>query len=181
MDTKTAVGVRLKISHNPLDLVGQEKIVRIEQGNDLAPAGGKSCIKARSLSPIRFADEVQTRIFALIFLNHPNRVIGGPVVADDEFDIGIGLAESTLQRVADVSGVVVIGDQDRNQRLGGQRAKLDRTQLGDGVILHNGHKNRIERSLLRPGAISAISDVVFSGPLSTVSTGEQWITRDRIR
>ncbi len=145
MYTKTAVGVGLKISHNPLYLVGQKKIVRIQQGNDLAPAGGKSCIKARTLSPIRFADEVQTRILALILLNHLNRVVGGPVVADDEFDIGIGLAESTLERVPDVSGVVVIGDQNRNQRLCGARAQLDRTELGDGVRLHNRHKRLMSK------------------------------------
>ena len=117
MYTKTAVGVGLKISHNPLDLVGQKKIVRIEQGNDLAPAGGKSRIEARACPPFALrmkCRRASLRSYSSITLN---RVIGRPVVADDEFDIGIGLVESTLNRVPDVAGVVVIGDQNRNQRL----------------------------------------------------------------
>ena len=117
MDAKTGVGVGLKTCHNSLHLVGQKKIVRVKQGNDLAPAGGKGRIEARCLAAVRLANQAQARILALIFFYDADRVIGRPVVADDEFKIGVCLVEGALNRVRDEAAVVVIGDQNRDQRL----------------------------------------------------------------
>ena len=117
MHPKTRFGVCLKISHNPLDLVRQEAIVGVEQGNNLTPAGRKRCIEARCLSSIRLADQLHARVFSLIFLNDADRVIGRTVVTDDQFKVGIRLVKRALNRFADVAGVVVVRNENGNKRL----------------------------------------------------------------
>ncbi len=60
----------LKISHDPLYLVGQKKIVGVEQSNNVAPARGERGIKSRSLPPVCLADEVHPRILPFKLLDH---------------------------------------------------------------------------------------------------------------
>ena len=43
-----------------------------------------------------------------------DRVVGRTVVADDEFNVGIGLIEGTLNGVPDKAGVIVVRDQNRD-------------------------------------------------------------------
>ncbi len=108
METKTSIRVRLKIGNDPLDLVWKEQIIGVQQRQQLAPAGGKCGVKSRSLSSIRLADQPQACVFSLVFLDNANRVIGRSVVADDQFYVGIRLAERTLNRFPNVPVVVVI-------------------------------------------------------------------------
>ena len=50
--------------------------------------------------------------------------VGGTVVADDEFEVAVGLGEDRVNRLGNIALAVVHGNTYRNQRL--------RTALGSG-------------------------------------------------
>jgi hypothetical protein len=107
---------RLERRDDTLHGRGTQPIVGVQETNDLAGAGGETCVERRSLAPVLLEN-----------LDDPTGVtvddgaglIRRAVVDDDDLAVRVGLAERAVDRLAHIAGVVEVVDDDAHERSGG--------------------------------------------------------------
>ena len=98
----------------PLDLVGIEKIVRVEPLDVVAAAKREGSVPRRRRTTIRLL--VNANASRFVGFCHTRCSVGGTIVDDDDFLVGPGLSNGRRYGLCDPALRVIRGDQDRNER-----------------------------------------------------------------
>ena len=104
----------------------------------LAPARGEGAAQGRALARVRLADEPDPGGPRHEPLDQLHGSVAGAVVADHHLDLRVGLGEGAPDRPAEVLLVLVVGDEQGDERLPGEGLQSDRpgTALVRGQARH---------------------------------------------
>ncbi len=105
------------------DLFGRDEIVGVEILNELARRALDASVERRRLPKVFLSLKAQSRIAKP--LDDARALIRRSIVDNDDFEAWPRLAENAVERFADEPFGVVAGDENRNERIGHERASLD--------------------------------------------------------
>src|SRR5690606_12830556 len=109
------LGMRVQESNLRLEAAGKRFSVRVHAGDIFPPGGRKSPVEGRHEPEIAgIADQSDARI--RVAFDDLCRAVRGPVVDDDELEVGEGLTENAVDRVAQEGRGVERRHDDRYAR-----------------------------------------------------------------
>src|SRR5215467_5372308 len=117
--------------HLPLDLLGEDRVVRVEELDQRAPRGGESTVAARRLSEVGVMEVPIARVAIHEASRHLAGVVRGAVVDDQAFPLLMGLRGHAGEGLAEVSRMVEARDNHRDEwaPLGHERVSWSRGRI----------------------------------------------------
>lgn len=107
------VGVGVQVGHKLLEHGGRHAVVVRGPGEVFAASFAKSSVqRTREFEVVLVVDDADTTIGIGIPLHYLQRVVRRAVVDDDEFPVGKGLADNTLDGLCQETCAVIAGEDD---------------------------------------------------------------------